>query len=280
MRFEVRNKRMHEGRKQVPLRETPNKGGAFAPEGIVLHDTAGALNRHSSVNWLLNPQARASAHFVVELDGEVTQLAALDQCCWHCGPSRFGDRTNVNSFAFGIEIVNLGRLEQVADNVFKPWFKTPFHQGENGLEFIHSTTREHGSGYWQDYRPEQIQTVLELCRALRAAYPVKWITTHWFISPGRKIDTNPLFPLDELRAAVLGADPSEDPEVRTIANVNQRRWPSYHDNVIQVIPRGKAVEIIRSGHFSNGPAEVTELWHLVRHGEHEGWVHGDYLDTT
>lgn len=58
MRYEVKGNRMQEGRKAVSFRETPNKGGSFAPEGIVLHDTAGSLDRFSSVDWLLTPPQR------------------------------------------------------------------------------------------------------------------------------------------------------------------------------------------------------------------------------
>lgn len=42
----------------------------------------------------------------------------------------------------------------------------------------------------------------DVCRALAEAYPIEEIITHWLISPGRKIDTNPLFPLEQVRAAV------------------------------------------------------------------------------
>lgn len=173
----------------------------------------------------------------------------------------------------------MGKMDRTAENVFKPWFKRSFHQGEGGLEFVYKETREHGTGFWHDYSPEQIETVVDLCRALRASYSLKWVTTRWFISPGRKVDTNPLFPLDELRAAVMGADPSDEPEVSTTAAVNHRRWPSYQDNIIQVIPRGESLEVLRSGRFRNDSG-VEELWHLVHYGEHEGWVHGDYLDLA
>lgn len=74
----------------------------------------------------------------------------------------------------------------------------------------------------------------------------------------------------------MGAEHSDEPEVRTIAAVNHRRWPSCRDNPIQVIPRGETVEVIRSGRFRND-AGTEELWHLGHYGEHEGWVHGDYL---
>ncbi len=43
-----------------------------------------------------------------------------------------------------------------------------------------------------------------LCRALVEAYPgIAGITTHWAVSPGRKVDTNPRFPLEDVRKAVF-----------------------------------------------------------------------------
>jgi hypothetical protein len=41
--------------------------------------------------------------------------------------------------------------------------------------------------------------VQDLCEALCKSYGIKEIVTHWLISPGRKVDTNPLFPLEQLR---------------------------------------------------------------------------------
>jgi N-acetylmuramoyl-L-alanine amidase len=280
MRFTVKNGKVHEGRRAISFKETPNRSGGFRPEGIVLHDTAGRLDRYSSVNWFLDPTAKASAHFVIERDGEITQMAKLSDKCWHAGRSMFKSRPNVNAFAFGIEIVNLGKVSKAGENVYRTWFNKTYHQGEDGLQFEHVPTPHHGSGHWHSYTEAQIASVLELCRLLRQEYDIRWITTHWDISPGRKVDTNPLFPLEEVRAAIFGGDTTdEEGGVVTIADVNQRRWPSYHDNVIQVIPRTSAVTVLRSGFFET-EAGVQEAWSLVKWEGHEGWVNNVYLDFS
>jgi N-acetylmuramoyl-L-alanine amidase len=66
-------------------------------------------------------------------------------------------------------------------------------------------TREHGAGAWTGYPEAQIVAVEALLHALFAGVKsLRDIRTHWYVSPGRKVDTNPLFPLEALRARVLG----------------------------------------------------------------------------
>ncbi len=57
------------------------------------------------------------------------------------------------------------------------------------------------------YSPEQIAAVTDLCAALAETFKIEDIITHWMISPARKIDTNPLYPLDQLRASALPYKP-------------------------------------------------------------------------
>jgi len=57
----------------VPFQESPNKSGTLTPEYLVMHYTAGS-SASSSINWLCNPDARASAHLVIGRDGDITQL--------------------------------------------------------------------------------------------------------------------------------------------------------------------------------------------------------------
>lgn len=53
----------------APWQATPNIGHAIRPEIIVLHETAGRLNSRGAIDWLCNPAAKASAHFVIDRDG-------------------------------------------------------------------------------------------------------------------------------------------------------------------------------------------------------------------
>jgi N-acetyl-anhydromuramyl-L-alanine amidase AmpD len=194
----------------VAFERTPNTSRALAPQGIIVHDTAGHLHGDDAISWLCNPAAKASAHFVVKRDGSITQLAPCNVQTWHAGKSTWLGRSNVNGFAVGIEIVNPGKLDKAGDDYVNDLkVKVPGH-----MDVQPASTKAHGSGYWLAYSAEQVQAVTELCQALRAAYPaIGWVATHWEISPGRKIDTNPLFPLERLRRAVFG-DGASAPEAR------------------------------------------------------------------
>jgi N-acetylmuramoyl-L-alanine amidase len=263
----------------VPISETPNIGPGLAPEGIVLHDTAGRLDARTSIAWLCDRRARASAHFVVARDGGVTQLAPCNRQTWHAGRSAYCGRPGVNRFALGIEIVNPGRLERVGRNAWRAWFGEVF-RADGDIHVRQASTPEHGDGWWMDYTAQQIAAVEGICRALVEAYAVQWIAAHWHVSPGRKVDTNPLFPLDAVRGRVLGrADEAEGApaaHVRVTVDANQRRWPSLNDNVIQVLPRDTALDIVRFGTYG------AEPWYLVTadgpRGRHDGWVNGAYVD--
>ncbi len=278
--FEIKQHRLHENRSLVSFKKSPNQSGNFAPEGIILHDTAGRLDEHSSVNWFMNPDARASAHFTIERDGSLTQQVALNRRAWHAGKSRYKGRNGVNAFAFGIEIVNLGKCSQLSDGRIKPWFNAHYRDGVDGLDFEKISTPQHGSGWWLTYTEAQITTLIHLCQALVKKYDLAFITTHWDISPGRKVDTNPLFPLEEVREAVFGNGDGQDEGLtgsRVIADANLRRWPSYNDNIIEVVPKGSKVDIIRSGHYQH-EQNAPELWYLIEHGSQQGWMHGSLIE--
>lgn len=268
--FAIKDYRLNRDVEPVPFIRSPNQSDTFRPEGIILHDTAGRLIKGSSVNWFQSPDARSSAHFVVERDGSLTQMVLLNRCAWHAGTSSYHGRKNVNRFAFGIEIVNIGKCEKARDGSFIPWFKQPYRQGDQGQRFYYAETPNHGAGWWLDYTKAQIRTVTALCEFLVAFYKLDFITPHWTVSPGRKVDTNPLFPLEELRASAFDRRPCLH------ANANLRRWPSYNDNIIMVVPQGSKVDILRSGTYQHEQNE-PELWHLVEFSGQQGWVHGSLI---
>lgn len=277
MIYEIKNHRLYADGNQVPYSLTPNRSGKYAsvPDGIILHDTAGRLDGTSSVDWFMNPDARASAHLVLFRDGSVHQMAPFDTIAWHAGKSSFNGRDGVNRFALGIEIVNPGKLTPLGGGAYKSWFKETYSTDD--YDILEQSTPEHGSGGWMDYTDAQIDAVVGICTALKEKYGLSWIWTHWKVSPGRKVDTNPLFPLERVQSKVFGrSDDDVGSQGRVLANANHRRWPSYADNIIDEIPRDTVVEIIRSGWFVH--EGESELWHLVGHAGHNGWVHGSLIE--
>lgn len=155
-------------------------------------------------------------------------------------------------------------------------------------ELAETGTAEHGAGAWMCYTEEQITSVLQLLEALFRGIPtLKDITTHWYVAPGRKVDTNPLFPLQHIRAKVLGRDdPAEAAAddasapidvgrravIRAASGLNMRRWPSFNPNVILTIPNGTEVPVLREGDFAG------RTWLRVLYAGQEGWIVADYAE--
>lgn len=173
--------------------DTPHVGGRMSPSLIVLHDTAGRLTRGSSVAWFMDAAAKVSAHFVVERDGAITQLAPCDRQTWHAGVSEWNGRRHVNGFSIGIEIVNPGKLTARGADKAVAWFGEIYDVPSHRIE--EAVTDAHGRGLWMPYTDEQLRALESLIGALADAYPtIVEVAGHWQISPGRKVDPNPLFP--------------------------------------------------------------------------------------
>lgn len=193
---------LFDGDKPVRFVKAHASGGSMTPRLACIHDTAGRDTKFSSVNWFASKECGTSAHFVVERDGTVTQMVSTNRRAYHAGVSSWKGISGLNSCSVGIEIVNPGKLDASG----KAWFG----HAASPSEIEAKGTPAHGNGYWLPYTPEQIAAVTGICRALVEEYPdCNEIVTHWEISPGRKIDTNPLFPLRELRKAVFDPKPTE-----------------------------------------------------------------------
>ena len=193
--YEVNSKHRLEG---VDYKSSPNRGRRITPTIIVLHDTAGRIEGDSSVRWLTDKKSKASAHVVIGRAGEVTQLVPFDVAAWHAGRSLYKGRYGVNAFGIGIELVNPGKLvSKDSHNTAQAWFKKNYSKLEYGIEFKH--TPEHDSGWWMPYTTLQLTHLQLVIDALTAKYAINDITTHYAISPKRKVDVNPLFPINLLR---------------------------------------------------------------------------------
>ncbi|MGX9427968.1 N-acetylmuramoyl-L-alanine amidase [Bradyrhizobium sp. LeoA1S1] len=207
MSISIRNGIGYQNGVSFPFKKSPNHSGALKPRFIVIHDTASGLKDDGDISWLTNPAAKVSAHVVVSRDGKITQLVPFNVVAWHAGQSQWKGLKFMNSYAVGIEIDNPGKLQKVSDGVYKNEVCTIDTNKNPSLNVEYAKTTAHGAGYWLHYSPEQIAAVEDLCRAICDTFNIEDVITHWMISPGRKIDTNPLYPLADLRAAVLHAKP-------------------------------------------------------------------------
>ncbi|NUU41368.1 N-acetylmuramoyl-L-alanine amidase [Tardiphaga robiniae] len=194
----IQNGRGYRSGVPLPFKASPNIGGKLVPEYIVLHDTASGLNDSGPISWLTDPISKVSAHVVIGRDGKITQLVPFNVKAWHAGQSIWAGRPLLNGFSIGIEIVNPGKLQVVSPGVYKG-VGTYDTNKDPSLVVKRAKTAAHGDGFWLAYTDAQVAAVHDLCEGLCKSYGIKEIVTHWLISPGRKVDTNPLFPLEQLR---------------------------------------------------------------------------------
>lgn len=277
----------------IPYAAARHIGGVITPEIVVLHDTAGRLEKGNSAGYLRDNPAKVSVHFVVERDGSIEQQVPLNRRAGHAGKSTFQGRSDCNAFSIGIEVVNPGRMSwtNIHQQQARAWFGQVFEDGDDGSDVIEVSTPEHGQGVWMSYTREQIAALEQLLAALFAGIPsLRDITSHWYISPGRKVDTNPLFPLEQLRARILGRDDpadalaeaqSEPLPTATMLRIrapgdslNMRRWPSFNPNVVGAVPHGTIVPALRRGTFDG------RAWSLVQYAGREGWIVDAYTELA
>jgi N-acetylmuramoyl-L-alanine amidase len=273
--------------RDIPFKAAESIGGVITPEVVVLHDTAGNLNKGNSAQYLRTAPNGVSVHFVVERDGTIEQQVPVNRRAGHAGRSSYHGTHNVNGFSIGIEIVNPGKMTSSDGRVAKPWFGTAYDVAEFNIQRV--STKEHGDGWWMPYTEAQIEAVRALLRVLFDGVPsLKDIVAHWYISPGRKTDTNPLFPLDQIKSLTLGRDDphadSADAKSATVeagaedmamidvpgGSLNMRRWPSFNPNIIAEIPDRTVVPVLRSGIFDG------RAWIKVLFDGQEGWIVKSY----
>ena len=165
-------------------RPSPNHGERGEPPNLrpvdmlVLHYT-GMPSAAAALERLCDPQARVSAHYLVEEDGTIWRLVAEARRAFHAGVSYWQGDTDLNRLSIGIEIVNPGH----------EWGYRPFPAA-------------------------QMTAVEELCRAIVARHPIPphRVVGHSDIAPDRKSDPGELFDWPRLARAGIGLWPLPRPQ--------------------------------------------------------------------
>lgn len=140
------------------------------PDAIVLHYT-GMRTGEAALARLRDPEARVSAHYLVEEDGRVFRLVPEERRAWHAGRGVWQGETDLNAASIGIEIVNPG----------------------------------HEFGY-RPFPAVQIEAVIALIGDIRQRWtvPDARIIAHSDLAPERKQDPGELFPWKQLAEAGHG----------------------------------------------------------------------------
>ncbi|MFT3823496.1 MAG: N-acetylmuramoyl-L-alanine amidase [Chitinophagaceae bacterium] len=257
--------------KQVDFRPTPNKGGTYTPQYLVMHYTA-STNEKGSISWFLNKNAQASAHLLIDRDGSITQFAPFNIVTWHAGVSEWNGLVGLNKFAIGIELVNGGKLVKSNNS----WICPVDHSTIADSDVIVATHKNESSPTgWQTYTNLQLELAIEVATLLVKTYGLKDVVGHDDIAPHRKTDPGPAFPMNSFRSRVMGRKDSKPATLVTTTSVNIRSGAgTQFSPVTDPLPKNTAVEVLkRDGNWSfvNVVDEVHDLNDL------EGWIMSKFL---
>ncbi|MGZ8407129.1 MAG: peptidoglycan recognition protein family protein [Caulobacteraceae bacterium] len=144
---------------------TPNFDARRSPPDMIILHYTGMQTGEAALARLRDPEARVSAHYVVEEDGRIFRLAPEERRCWHAGKSWWQGETDCNGASIGVEIVNPG----------------------------------HEFGY-RAFPEAQIAAVIALVADIRARWevPNALIIGHSDVAPDRTEDPGELFPWKRL----------------------------------------------------------------------------------
>lgn len=261
------------------------------PDYLVIHYTATDTAKNA-IDWFMNTSSnpdRIAAHVVLDYDGTITQLVPFNCRANHAGSSIWDGVGEFNYHAIGIEIVNPGFVEKLADGSFKrpvtdTSFKTyPASEASRIIPALHKhrfwTAKANKN--WFTYPAAQLESLYKLSKVLIDTYHLVTAVGHDDISAGRKPDPGPAFPWDEFRAKVEGqtADTGKI-FVTTTADVKFRSGPSTSNAIIKSLPSGYEVGVIAA----NGSwikvylaEELSEVMQGGRCVKTTGWIHASLL---
>jgi len=253
-------------------------------EIIIMHYTAG-YSASSAINTFKKKSASASAHFIIDVDGSITQMVPTSQCAWHSGHGRYHGRSRVNDYSIGIEIVNPGYHFEQGDGSYVNWQHKPVSNSKLAPfpGMIEARDRWVGSREpsWPNFPEDQLDSLETLVKALLKTYPsLQDIVGHRDVDTVRKIkvDPGPAFPMRRFRMLLDNRHDDDSQPVPfkvsiSSGGLNVRGGPGTDFERMDWGPLydGEFVERI----------DTEGNWYLVRRwiegNMKEGWVYSRYL---
>ena len=130
------------------------------PNFVIIHHTTND-SIDPALRTLTSPEAKVSAHYLIDRDGTILQLVKESDRAWHAGKSYWGGNIDMNSVSIGIELDNNGN---------------------------------------EAFAQAQIDALLPLLAELKQRYniPTANFIGHADVAPARKEDPSGYFPWDVL----------------------------------------------------------------------------------
>jgi AmpD protein len=149
--------------KSYPLSHFNERPQGIKIDCIVIHSmyAKGEARKTSALrSFQVLEENKVSSHYSIDRRGQVWQHVAEDKRAWHAGESLLDGKSNVNDFSIGIELIGV---------------------------------------YNQRFRARQYRALISLIKDISLRQPIKVITSHSHIAPGRKIDPGPSFCWQKLK---------------------------------------------------------------------------------
>jgi N-acetylmuramoyl-L-alanine amidase len=207
-------------KEKIVISISKNARDLIVPNYLIIHYTA-TDTAAKAIDWFMNDDRKENgnpdfiaAHIVVDFDGTITQLIPFNKRANHSGTSTWDGTDSMNYHSIGIEIVNAGFVEKMADGTFrrrsgKGKFQTfPANKNSQIIKAAHKHKFwvEAENQYWFKFPKAQLEAVYALSKVLMGTYHLSNAIGHDDISPARKPDPGPAFPWSEFKTKVLGTD--------------------------------------------------------------------------
>jgi N-acetylmuramoyl-L-alanine amidase len=162
---------------------------------LVIHSTCGASGESSIAMWKEKADG-VCAHLVIDRDGSVVQCRAFNRTAGHAGRSLWHhdheNYANLNSCSIGIELANAGNDKgAIGWAKRQPGFRSIIARHQNGGPILE----------WECYPPAQLAACEMVSKLLCERYKLDDVVGHDQISPDRRDDPGPAFPMDRLRSS-------------------------------------------------------------------------------
>ena len=159
----------------TPSPNYDNRDADITVDMLVLHYT-GMRTGEEAIERLIDPEAKVSAHYLINEDGTLHQMVSEDRRAWHAGAAYWRGETNINARSIGVEIVNPG----------------------------------HEFGY-RPFTEAQYDVLEELAHGIltRHDIPARNVVGHSDVAPDRKNDPGEFFDWPRLAKKGIGLTPAE-----------------------------------------------------------------------